>query len=113
MTLTWTSPTVPRLQEPNPVLVITPSEGNSITTAASIGVIFGPLLSGLLTSYIGRKKSIYIIICSYVLHWLLLWLAFSVECLWFGRFIGGLSMGTSLATLPMYIAEISEVSKFS
>lgn len=109
-TITWTSPTIPYLQSPNPILVINDEQSSYITSSTITGQIFGPLLSGLLTAYIGRKWSLYVVVCMFVVQWIFLGLALNVDSLCYARLIGGAATGFSFSILPMYVAEIAEVS---
>ncbi len=93
------------------------------TSSALIGCVIGALLSGLLTSRIGRRKSLFI---AGVLFFLSALGSFRPEVLFFPfgvasrgvlvafncyRVIGGIGVGLASAICPMYIAEVAPANK--
>ena len=93
------------------------------TSSALIGCVIGALLSGLLASRLGRKKSLFVAgilfllsaLGSYCPEFLFfekgiatknLMLAFNCY-----RILGGIGVGLASALCPMYIAEVSPASK--
>ena len=93
------------------------------TSSALIGCVIGALLSGLLTSRIGRRKSLFI---AGVLFFLSALGSFRPEFLFFPfgvasrgvlvafncyRVIGGIGVGLASAICPMYIAEVAPANK--
>lgn len=74
---------------------------------ALIGTVIGSLLGGIPADKLGRKKTLYIIAILYLVSSLgsassVNWFAFL-----FFRFVGGLGVGASSVTAPIYISEIS------
>jgi SP family xylose:H+ symportor-like MFS transporter len=93
------------------------------TSSALIGCVIGALLSGLLTSRIGRRKSLFI---AGVLFFLSALGSFRPEFLFFPfgvasrsvliafncyRVLGGIGVGLASAICPMYIAEVAPANK--
>ena len=93
------------------------------TSSALIGCVIGALLSGLLTSRIGRRKSLFI---AGVLFFLSALGSFRPEFLFFPfgvasrsvltafnfyRVLGGSGVGLASAICPMYIAEVAPANK--
>ena len=93
------------------------------TSSALIGCVIGALLSGLLTSRIGRRKSLFI---AGVLFFLSALGSFRPEFLLFPagvasrgvlvafncyRVLGGIGVGLASAICPMYIAEVAPASQ--
>jgi SP family arabinose:H+ symporter-like MFS transporter len=77
------------------------------TSIAIVGTIFGALFGRLPADSIGRKKSLLIIACLFVLSALgtavvTNWYLFMIL-----RFIGGMGVGASSVIAPIYISEIS------
>ena len=74
---------------------------------ALIGTIIGALTGSIPSDNLGRKKTLVIIACTYLVA--SLGSAFSTN--WYSflvfRFIGGLGVGASSVTAPVYISEIS------
>lgn len=93
------------------------------TSSALIGCIIGAFLSGLLSSRLGRKKTLFIAAMLFLLSALG---SYSPEFLFFEkgvpclsllvafnlyRVLGGIGVGLASAICPMYIAEVSPASK--
>ena len=78
---------------------------------ALIGTIIGALLGSLPSDRFGRKKTLYIIAFLYLLS--SLGTAFSTD--WYSflifRLLGGLGVGASSVTAPIYISEISPAAR--
>ena len=78
---------------------------------ALIGTIIGALLGSLPSDRLGRKKTLYIIAFLYLLSSLGTALATN----WYGflafRLLGGLGVGASSVTAPIYISEISPAER--
>ena len=78
---------------------------------ALIGTIIGALLGSLPSDKFGRKKTLYIIAFLYLLS--SLGTAFSTD--WYGflvfRLLGGLGVGASSVTAPIYISEIAPAER--
>lgn len=74
---------------------------------ALIGTVFGALLGGIPSDRIGRKQTLFWIAVLYFFSALGSALATDWYIFLFARFIGGLGVGASSVTAPMYIAEIA------
>lgn len=78
---------------------------------ALIGTVIGSLLGGIPSDKLGRKKTLYIIALLYLISSLGTALSFN----WYGflvfRLLGGLGVGASSVTAPIYISEISPAAK--
>ncbi|KAG8272049.1 hypothetical protein J6590_050954 [Homalodisca vitripennis] len=99
----WSSPMLMKLE-------LSATDGSTIASALPLGIVLGPFVSGVLLDRIGRKAtvglSMGIITCCYVI----LTLVSSVSLLSLGRFMAGVTCGITFASVPLYIAEISEDS---
>lgn len=86
---------------------LTASEHGFTISIALIGTIIGALTGSIPSDNLGRKKTLILIACIYLLA--SLGSAFSTN--WYSflifRFIGGLGVGASSVTAPVYISEIS------
>lgn len=78
---------------------------------ALYGTVIGALFGGIPTDRIGRKKTLFWIAVLYLVSAAGSALAPDVWTLMFFRFIGGLSVGASSVTAPMYISEIAPPHK--
>ena len=78
---------------------------------ALYGTVIGALLGGFPSESLGRKKTLIWIAVLYLVSAIGSAVAPEVYSLMFFRFIGGLAVGASSVTAPMYISEISPASK--
>lgn len=78
---------------------------------ALIGTVIGSLVGGYPCDQWGRKKTLYIIAFLYLLSSLGTALATNWYLFLVFRFLGGLGVGASSVTAPIYISEISPPSK--
>jgi SP family galactose:H+ symporter-like MFS transporter len=78
-----------------------------VTSSALAGATIGAGTSGRLSDRFGRKKTVILVACIYLLGVLLTALAPGVVWLIVGRFVVGVAIGVSSYIGPLYIAEIS------
>ena len=78
---------------------------------ALYGTVIGALLGGFPSESLGRKKTLIWIAVLYLVSAIGSAISPEVYSLMFFRFIGGLAVGASSVTAPMYISEISPASK--
>lgn len=81
--------------------------GVLITSMALWGTVIGALLGGIPTDVLGRKTTLFWIGILYAVSALGSGLAWDPYSFTFFRFIGGLGVGASSVTAPIYISEIS------
>lgn len=74
---------------------------------ALIGTVFGALLGSVPSDKFGRKKTLYIVAAFYLFSSLGTALATDWSVFLIFRFMGGLGVGISSVTAPIYISEIS------
>uniref|UniRef100_A0A1B6E1B6 Major facilitator superfamily (MFS) profile domain-containing protein n=2 Tax=Clastoptera arizonana TaxID=38151 RepID=A0A1B6E1B6_9HEMI len=109
--MTWTSPVLPVLTTPGtgPIL-LSHREASILVRISATGQVFGPILSGLLISNIGRKRTIIVMIFLFIAQCSLLFITLDAVYLYAGKFLGGMAVGMSVTSLPIYVAEISDDS---
>lgn len=78
---------------------------------ALIGTVIGSLMGGIPTDFLGRKTTLYIIAALYLFSSLGTALADNWYFFLFFRLMGGLGVGASSVTAPIYISEIAPSSK--
>jgi MFS transporter, SP family, arabinose:H+ symporter len=78
---------------------------------ALIGTVFGALLGAIPSDRIGRKKTLIIIALLYLVSSLGTSLSTNWFLFLFFRFAGGLGVGASSVTAPIYISEVSPAAK--
>jgi sugar porter (SP) family MFS transporter len=78
---------------------------------ALIGTVLGSLLGAIPADKLGRKKTLYIIAVCYLISSLGTSLSSSWYVFLLFRFLGGLGVGASSVTAPIYISEISPAAR--
>jgi sugar porter (SP) family MFS transporter len=78
---------------------------------ALIGTVIGSLLGAIPCDRLGRKKTLYIIAALYLISSLGSALATNWYLFLFFRFAGGLGVGASSVTAPIYISEIAPANR--
>jgi sugar porter (SP) family MFS transporter len=86
-------------------------QSNLIVISILFGATIGALLSGKLSDIYGRKTMLYVTSIIYAVGAVLSGAATSVLFLQVSRIILGAAMGISSCVIPMYISEISPLSK--
>lgn len=105
----WSSPTIPRLQEPDSWLPVTDEQASWIGSLTPLGTAFGPFIGGWLVNHIGRRFTIMTSVMISVIGWIVILTSNSVEQIYAGKVIGGIGGGIIFLACPLYVAEIAEV----
>ncbi|XP_028178065.1 facilitated trehalose transporter Tret1-like [Ostrinia furnacalis] len=110
MSMGWTSPVLPQLRGPNSPLATPPTlqEESWIGSLLVLGGLFGPVITVLLSKYIGRRWLIMGSNVPLLLGWLLAGVASELATLYAARLLWGCATGMQFATIPIYIGEIAE-----
>lgn len=82
-----------------------------IISSFIFGAIFGALFAGILSEFIGLKKTIFIASIFFILSTALQTFANGYTLLIIGRILTGVGSGISSSSIPMYISEISTSEK--
>lgn len=77
---------------------------------ALVGTVIGAMLGGIPSDRLGRKKTLFLVAALFLLSSLGSALAVDWYTFLFSRFIGGLAIGCSSVTAPMYISELAPAS---
>lgn len=114
MSLTWSSPVLPKLTnesrlDENPFGEVIDSDQESwIGSLLALGAVFGPFAFGFLADVIGRKYTLLVAAVPILTAYLLLAFSTIVELFYVARFVVGFALGGVFTVLPMYIGEVSE-----
>lgn len=106
----WTSPAIPRLKEPSSKFYETGFDEGWLVSCFAIGQFLGPIIGGCFMDSLGRKPTTFLMILFLVISYSLLAVASTLEVLYTARVIGGFTFGMSVSVLPVYVAELSDVS---
>ncbi|KAF2883248.1 hypothetical protein ILUMI_22918 [Ignelater luminosus] len=79
-----------------------------IGSFATLGAMFMCFPSGIMCEKLGRKLSMLTLTVPFIVGWLLIIFANSVEMIYIGRFLTGMVIGAFLPLLSLYIGEIAE-----
>lgn len=107
--VTWTSPTLPKLQAPDSWIHLHSDEASWIGSLVCLGAAIGPFPGGYIANKFGRKITCYIAAAVNIFSWLLLLFATSVHEIYIARVTAGIAVGLVYAAVPLYIGEIAEV----
>lgn len=78
-----------------------------IVSTLLIGALIGALAGGVITDWIGRKKTLFVTLALFVIGVFTLTDAYGMQAFLFGRFVSGLAVGIVSMAAPLYIAEMS------
>ena len=87
---------------------ISADEWSWVGSTVTIGAAVMCAVIGVLINYFGRKLTMLIMTIPFVIGWCLLIFAVSIEMLYVGRVLLGLSAGSYFIVAPMYIGEIAQ-----
>ncbi|XP_068083535.1 facilitated trehalose transporter Tret1-2 homolog [Anabrus simplex] len=104
----WPTPALPRFLDGTEEPHITSDESSWVISLKHILTIAGSLPAGYLADTIGRKKTLLLASVPFLLSWVLVSIAKSVELLYIGRGFAGLGLGLSNTVGAMYMVEIAE-----
>lgn len=113
----WTSPFIPKLNgsvdpENNPLKKPTTLlEDSWIASLQSLGAICGPILSGAISSKFGKKKTLLLFSLTVIAADITMIVGTAAYHFFTARFLLGIGTGCVFALVPIYVAEISEVSE--
>ncbi|KAH8334417.1 hypothetical protein KR059_009960 [Drosophila kikkawai] len=108
----WMSPVMRDLQTDQsplnfPVLV---DEVSWIGSLVGIGSVMGNLFAGFLQDRIGRKLVLFALAVPNTIFWFLIYFVQSVEFLYIGRLMAGMTGGACYVVLPTFISEIADTN---
>ncbi|PSN49516.1 Facilitated trehalose transporter Tret1 [Blattella germanica] len=109
LTIAWAAPTLPRLLAEKSHIRMTPDESSWVVSVLSIGASFSIIPLAYMTKTLGRKINLILSLIPFIVAWLIIIFASSVEALYVARFLGGVAIMFTFAVVPMYLTEIADV----
>ncbi len=82
-------------------------EQGVVVSLILIGCVFGAVIAGPCTEFVGRKKTLALSAALFIIGGCILAVCDSYTTLLIGRFISGLAVGITSLAAPLYISEIS------
>ncbi|XP_068083518.1 facilitated trehalose transporter Tret1 [Anabrus simplex] len=104
----WPSSSCPKLMAKDSPFPVSSDQCSWIIAFLAFGNICGPIPTGYLANVLGRKTVLALSSVPFVVSWLIVTLAQSVEQLYAARFIAGVGYGIAFTVGPMYISEVTE-----
>ncbi|XP_046615416.1 facilitated trehalose transporter Tret1-like [Neodiprion virginianus] len=103
----WTSPFIAKLTAENSSLPITLDEASWVASMLNLGRVVGAVPGPISVYYFGSKRTMVFNGIPCVVGWVSMIIARSVDWLYVGRFVIGLSVGMCYSSFPLYLGEIS------
>ncbi|XP_033222015.1 facilitated trehalose transporter Tret1-like isoform X2 [Belonocnema kinseyi] len=103
----WASPSLPLLAQDDSPVKLTSSEASWVASLFNIGASAGSIISSFMVNKYGRKITMLFSALPSIIGWLLIAFAVTPWQLYVSRIICGIAAGTSYATTPAYLGEIS------
>ncbi|VVC33703.1 Hypothetical protein CINCED_3A016009 [Cinara cedri] len=104
----YTAVSLPQLALPDSRILVNRNQASWIASVSTIGTPCGCILAGYLTDLIGRKWTLIVLQLPAIVGWLMVGYATSIEWIYVGRFLVGLSSGMIGAPSRVYTAEVSQ-----
>ncbi|CAG9772154.1 unnamed protein product [Ceutorhynchus assimilis] len=108
MTCSWSSSAIPVFQRE---IGVTTSQEAWIGSILALGGFAGAFPTGPLAHWIGRKRTLQLLMLPLIVSWFLLaYFYHNLSIVYLGRFMAGLSMGGVSVAAPLYVAELAHIS---
>merc|ERR1711887_506759 len=105
--IAYSSPAIPSLMATESSIQIDHHHASWIGSIHTLGAVLGCIISIPAMARLGRRgAALYIMSLAYLVGFLLIGAAFSVEMIIIGRFCGGVGLGLTLSITPVYLVEI-------
>ncbi|XP_050436601.1 facilitated trehalose transporter Tret1-like isoform X2 [Adelges cooleyi] len=107
--LTWSSPTILKLQRGDPSfnLIINEEEATWVGSLVTLGAAIGPILSGAILDRLGRKNTVLLSMVLSMISWITIGFIPNLYVLYGARVLSGVAVGLIFTAVPTYIAEIA------
>ncbi|XP_018329739.1 facilitated trehalose transporter Tret1-2 homolog [Agrilus planipennis] len=110
ISLAWTSPVLPQLEQPNSSPIkITIEESSWIGATLAFGALVTAIPAGYLADCFGRKTCVLLLVIPVIIFTILVTLATNVYYIYVARIFSGMATGGVSVVAPMYIGEISDI----
>ncbi|XP_078043186.1 facilitated trehalose transporter Tret1 isoform X2 [Augochlora pura] len=108
----WTTTSLSRLTsgDEDVPMKLTDDECSWIVSLTVIGSMIGPFVGAWLADRFGRKRCLMLSSIFFVVGWIIVLFAKTVEALYISRIILGIGVGIAYTANPMYISEVSDVN---
>ncbi|KAJ8679678.1 hypothetical protein QAD02_015465 [Eretmocerus hayati] len=104
----WSSPYLAKFTSGNSTeLNISLEEASWVASLLNLGRLVGAIVGSIAVNYIGSKCTLLWTLVPMSLCWCFIMLAKSATCLYIGRFCGGLSLGMTYSSFPLFLGEVA------
>lgn len=108
--IAYSSPAIPSLMATESTIQIDHHHASWIGSIHTLGAVLGCIISIPAMERLGRRgAALYIMSVAYLVGFLLIGAAFSVEMIILGRFCGGVGLGLTLSITPVYLVEVASL----
>lgn len=107
----WITTSLSRLTsgDPDVPLQITDDESSWLVSLTIVGSTVGPFLGVFLSDRFGRKRCLMLSSAFFIVGWLVVLVANTIEELYVSRVTLGIGVGISYTTNPMYVTEVADI----
>lgn len=103
----WSSPYIAKLTSDDSPIPLNHHQSSWVTSIFNIGRFLGSFLGAVFANYLGCKKTLLIALFPLAGWWSCTIVADSPEWLYVGRFLGGIALGMTYSSYPLYLGEVS------
>lgn len=103
----WSSPYLARLTAPDSPLPLTLSEASWVASLLNLGRFVGAFVGAVSVNFLGSKRTMLLTLVPISLCWALMIAASGAEWLYAARFCGGLGLGMTYSSFPLYLGEVA------
>ncbi|XP_001604518.1 facilitated trehalose transporter Tret1 [Nasonia vitripennis] len=103
----WSSPYLARLTAPDSPLPLTLDEASWVASLLNLGRFAGAIIGAMSVNYLGSKRAMFMTLIPISMCWLLTILAKSASWLYAARFFGGMGLGMTYSSFPLYLGEVA------
>ena len=103
----WTSPYLARLTAPDSPLPLTLEEASWVASLLNLGRFTGAFVGAVSVGYLGSKRTMLLTLLPIGFCWVLTILADRAAWLYAARLCGGLGLGMTYSSFPLYLGEVA------
>lgn len=103
----WSSPYLAKLTAPGSPLPLSLYQASWVASLLNLGRFGGAFLGAALVNCVGSKQTLFLTLAPISACWILTMLAQSAEWLYLARLCGGIGLGMTYSSFPLYLGEVT------